>query len=51
MHIPVIVGGEALAWTGDSESPFLIVSVGDEPMMTSRECGGVGGLLLWCGRG
>ena len=36
-------GGEALAVTGDFESPFLVESEGEEPMMGTRiECGGGG---------
>lgn len=32
-NIPVTVGGDALAWTGDFESPFFVVSIGEEPMI------------------
>jgi hypothetical protein len=39
-NIPVTVGGEALAWTGDFESPFFVVSVGEDPMIEfNRRCG------------
>ena len=31
--IPGTVEGEALAWTGDFESPLFVVSVGEDPMV------------------